>query len=180
MGSAKAAVLPHRVYHASLENLRVELGPFGPEDRALHVAPLTHGSGALVYPILEAGGTNVLERHFDVDGVLSLVERLRITTMFTVPTMLSRLVASPRFADYDLSALRALVYGGAPMPEAQLEAAVRLVGRALVHIYGMTEAPWPITTLRQSEHRLDNPRLRSIGRATTVCEVAVVGENGAE
>jgi acyl-CoA synthetase (AMP-forming)/AMP-acid ligase II len=180
MGSAKAAVLPHRVYHASLDNLRVELGPFGPEDRALHVAPLTHGSGALVYPILEAGGVNVLERHFDVDGVLSLVERVRITTMFTVPTMLSRLVASPRLDEYDLSALRALVYGGAPMPEAQLEAAVRLIGRALVHIYGMTEAPWPITALRQSEHYVGNPRLRSIGKATTICEVGIVGEDGAE
>jgi long-chain acyl-CoA synthetase len=180
MGNAKAAVLPHRVYHASLENLRVELGPLGPEDRALHVAPLTHGSGALVYPILEAGGMNVLERQFDVDGVLSLVERLRITTMFTVPTMLSRLVASPQFGDYDLSALRALIYGGAPMPEAQLEVAVGLIGRALVHIYGMTEAPWPITALRQFEHYLGNPRLRSIGKATTICEVGVVGEDGLE
>lgn len=64
------------------------------------------------------------------------------------------------------------------MPEAQLEAAVRVIGHALVHIYGMTEAPWPITTLRQSEHRLDNPRLRSIGKATTVCEVGIVGEDG--
>jgi acyl-CoA synthetase (AMP-forming)/AMP-acid ligase II len=180
MGVAKAAVLPHRVYHASLDNLLVELGPLGPEDRALHVAPLTHGSGALVYPLFHAGGANVLEQHFDVDAVLSAVERLRITTMFTVPTMLSRLVASPRFADYDLSSLRALIYGGAPMPEAQLEVAVRLIGRALVHIYGMTEAPWPITTLRQADHRLDNPRLRSIGKATTVCQVAVVGEDGKE
>jgi acyl-CoA synthetase (AMP-forming)/AMP-acid ligase II len=179
MGSAKAAVLPHRVYHASLDNLRVELGPFGPGDRALHVAPLTHGSGALVYPILEAGGANVLERQFDVDGVLSSIERLRITTMFTVPTMLSRLVATPRFTDYDLSSLRALIYGGAPMPEAQLEVAVKHIGRALVHIYGMTEAPWPIAALRQSEHHIGNPRLRSIGKATSICEVGIVGEDGA-
>lgn len=180
MGNAKAAVLPHRVYHASLDNLLVELGPFGPDERTLHAAPLTHGSGALVYPTLFSGGANVLVRHFDVDGVLSLIQECRITAMFTVPTMLARLVASPTFADYDVSSLRALVYGGAPMPEAQLEAAVRHIGRALVHIYGMTEAPWPITCLKQSEHRLDNPRLRSIGKATSVCEVRIVDESGRE
>jgi acyl-CoA synthetase (AMP-forming)/AMP-acid ligase II len=66
------------------------------------------------------------------------------------------------------------------MPEAQLEGAVRLIGRALVHIYGMTEAPWPITALRQSEHYLGNPRLRSIGKATATCDVLVVGEDGTE
>jgi acyl-CoA synthetase (AMP-forming)/AMP-acid ligase II len=44
----------------------------------------------------------------------------------------------------------------------------------------MTEAPWPITMLKQSEHRIDNPRLRSIGKATTICQVRVVGEDGRE
>ena len=34
--------------------------------------------------------------------------------------------------------------------------------------------------LRQPEHRIGNPRLRSIGKATTVCEVGIVGEDGAE
>ena len=95
-GDAKAAVLPHRVYHASLDNLLHELAPVTEDDRALHVAPLTHGSGALVHPILFAGGTNVLASQFDVEGVLSLIEHHRITTLFTVPTMLSRLVSSPR------------------------------------------------------------------------------------
>jgi acyl-CoA synthetase (AMP-forming)/AMP-acid ligase II len=178
MGVAKAAVLPHRVYHASLDNLLALLAPLGPGDRALHAAPLTHGSGALVYPILFAGGTNVLVQHFDVEAVLSLIERLGITTMFTVPTMLARLVSSPKFGNYDLSSLRALIYGGAPMPAAQLEAAVRQIGRALVHIYGMTEAPWPITALPPSEHRIGNARSRSIGKATTVCEVRIADDAG--
>src|SRR5262249_22074084 len=63
-GSAKAAVLPHRVYAASLDTLLHELAPFDVEDRALHAAPLTHGSGALLYPIFHAGGANVLLDHF--------------------------------------------------------------------------------------------------------------------
>jgi acyl-CoA synthetase (AMP-forming)/AMP-acid ligase II len=177
-GSAKAAVLPHRVYDASLDNLLAELPDLGPEDRTLHVAPLTHGSGALVYPMLWAGGQNVLMTHFDIEETLATIEKRRITTMFTVPTILARLIAAPSFEARDLSSLRSLIYGGAPMPEAQLVRAVEKIGHALLHIYGMTEAPWPITTLRQDEHRIGNPHLRCIGRPTTVCELRIVDDEG--
>jgi len=177
-GSAKAAILPHRVYHASLDTLLSELGPFTESDRALHVAPLTHGSGALVHPILFAGGTNVLLHHFDVDDVLSAIERHRITMLFTVPTMLSRLVASPRLETYDLSSLRALIYGGAPMPEAQLVIALQKFGHSLHQIYGMTEAPWPITMLKPADHVANDPRLRSVGKSTVGSEVRIVDLEG--
>ncbi len=179
-GSAKAAVLAHRVYHASLDNLLHLLRPVTADDRALHVAPITHGSGALLYPIFHAGGTNVLLQHFDGESMLEHVERHRITTMFTVPTMLSRLVSSPAFERHDLTSLRALIYGGAPMPDAQLRAAVGKIGRALVHIYGMTEAPWPIAALGPEEHRLDNPRLRAVGRASVACTMRIARDDGAE
>jgi long-chain acyl-CoA synthetase len=173
-GGAKAAILPHRVYHASLENLLHELAPVTKEDRALHVAPLTHGSGALLYPVLYAGGTNVLEVHFDAEATLAAIEQHRISLLFTVPTMLSRLVSAESFDARDLSSLRALIYGGAPMPSAQQDAAAHKIGRALFQIYGMTEAPWPIALLRPEDHSPGNPRLRSVGRATTVCEVRIV------
>jgi len=172
-GTAKAAVLPHRVYHASLDTLLDELGPWTAADRALHVAPLTHGSGALAHPVMHAGGINVLRQHFDVNDVLSDIAHHRITTLFTVPTMLSRLVSASNFGQYDLSSLRAVVYGGAPMPEAQLALAVARLGHALVQIYGMTEAPWPITVLKPADHTPKNPRLHSVGRATRTTEVRI-------
>src|SRR5262249_5801186 len=144
----------------------------------LHVAPLTHGSGALVHPVMFAGGTNVLAHHFDVESVLASIERDRITVMFTVPTMLSRMVASPHWEQYDLSSLRALIYGGAPMPAARLDGAIQRIGRALHQIYGMTEAPWPITMLKPADHRLESERRRSVGKATTVCEVRITSPAG--
>jgi acyl-CoA synthetase (AMP-forming)/AMP-acid ligase II len=179
-GSAKAAVLPHRVYHASLENLNHELYPFTESDRALHVAPLTHGSGALLYPVLHAGGTNVLAHQFDAEGMLEAMEAQAITVLFTVPTILTRLVSARGFESTDLSALRALIYGGAPMPEAQLRAAAAKIGRALVQIYGMTEAPWPITMLKPADHAPPGPRLASVGKPTTICTVRVVDDAGHE
>jgi acyl-CoA synthetase (AMP-forming)/AMP-acid ligase II len=177
-GSAKAAVLPHRVYHASLDNLLDVLAPASEHDRALHAAPLTHGSGALLYPILHSGGENVLLQEFDASGLLERIERHAITTLFTVPTMLTRMVNASDRDTRDLGSLRALIYGGAPMPEAQLRAAVAHLGPSLVHIYGMTEAPWPITSLRQADHRMDNPRLTSIGKPSPSCEVRVTGVAG--
>jgi long-chain acyl-CoA synthetase len=186
-GGAKAAVLPHRVYHASLRNLLHELGPFTEEDRALHVAPLTHGSGALLYPVLYAGGANVLVQQFDPEGMLADIERHRVSVLFTVPTILSRIVSSPDFERRDLSSLRALAYGGAPMPEGQLRAAVMKIGHALYQIYGMTEAPWPITTLKPADHlralreksgENGRQRLTSAGKPTIVCDVRVVDEAG--
>lgn len=178
-GSAKAAVLPHRVYHASLENLNHELHPFTEKDRALHVAPLTHGSGALLYPVFHAGGTNVLVRHFDPAAMLETMEAHAISVLFTVPTILTRIVSSSELERRDLSALRALIYGGAPMPEALLRAAVAELGRALVQIYGMTEAPWPITLLKPADHVPGGPKLASVGKPSKVCTVRVVDEAGA-
>lgn len=181
-GTAKAAVLTHRVYLASLENLRHELHPLTPGDRVLHAAPLTHASGALIYPILAVGGANVVLPNFDTERVLDTIERERITTMFIVPTILQRLTQSPSFKTRDLSSLKTVMYGGAPIATEKLLPAIERLGaranRALVHIYGMTEAPYPITTLQREEHYLGNPRLGSIGKPTTICELEVRDEQG--
>jgi acyl-CoA synthetase (AMP-forming)/AMP-acid ligase II len=179
-GGAKAAILAHRVYQASLDNLLAQLHPLSPEDRVLHAAPLTHASGALVYPILMEGGANVVMEKFDAESALELIERLRVTTMFVVPTILQRLAAAPGFQTRDLSSLRSVFYGGAPMAPDKLLPVIGRLGRALVHIYGMTEAPWPITVLGREEHYPGNPRLGSIGRPTAICELRIVGAEGEE
>lgn len=179
-GSAKAAVLPHRVYKASLKNLQHELHAMDTNDRVLHAAPLTHASGAMMFPVLAAGGANVMMRRFDADETLRLIERAKITTMFIVPTMIQRLISSPLFEATDLSSLRSVMYGGAPIPVERLEPLIERIGPALIHILGMTEAPYPICTLQREEHWIGNPKLGCIGRPTTICEVKLVDEDGHE
>lgn len=177
-GSAKAAVLPHRVYKASLRNLQHELHPMDPGDRVLHAAPLTHASGAMMFPVLAAGGANVLIDRFDAEEVLRIIAQQRITTMFVVPTMIQRLIAAPSFATANLRSLRSIMYGGAPIPVERLTPLIDRLGPALIHILGMTEAPYPICTLQREEHWLGNPKLGSIGKPTTVCEVKLVDDDG--
>lgn len=177
-GRAKAAVLPHRVYLASLENLQNELHPLGPSDRVVHAAPLTHASAALIYPILAAGGANVVLPRFDVEAVLECIETQRITTMFAVPTILQRMCASPSFATRDLTSLRTVTYGGAPMAVEKLIPAIERFGTALVQIYGLTEALHPVTTLKREEHWVGNPNLGSIGKPTPINDVRIVDSGG--
>lgn len=176
-GSAKAAIIPHSVYEASLRNLQTELHALDASDRVLHAAPLTHASGAMMFPILAAGGANVLMRKFDADAVLAAIEREKISTMFAVPTMLLRMIASPQFAQADLGSLRTIMYGGAPMAVERLEPLIEKCPDVLVHILGMTEAPYPICTLGREEHWVGNPRLGAVGKATTVCEVGLFDDN---
>lgn len=177
-GRPKAAILPHRVYMASLENLTAELHALGPDDRALHAAPLTHATSALVFPILAAGGANVIMDKFDAAEALERIERLRITTVWLAPTMLQRLAEVPDFATRDLTSLRTIMYGGAPTPVEKLAPLLPRLGPALVQIFGMTEAPFPITTLRRGEHRPGSTKLGSIGKPTAMCQVRIVDEAG--
>lgn len=177
-GSVKAAMLSHRAYLASLETLQDELPPLTPDDRVLHAAPLTHASAAYLYPVLAAGGANVLLPKFDAQAVLRTIETERITIMFAVPTILHRLADAPGFAHADLSSLRSVSYGGAPTPPDVLRPVMKRIGPALLHIYGLTEALHPVTTLHREEHRPGNPKLGSIGKPTKRCNLRVVDEDG--
>jgi fatty-acyl-CoA synthase len=111
------------------------------DDVVLQVLPQFHIGGWNVHPLLAwlKGATVVLEREFDADRVLRLIERKRVTTMMGVPAIYLFLAQHPRFGDADLSSLERAVVGGAPMPEALLETwAAR--GTAVIQGYGLTEA----------------------------------------
>lgn len=177
-GSAKAAILSHRVYLGSLRNLEEHLHPLDSTDRVLHAAPLTHASAALAYPILAAGGANVILPTFDAERVLETIERERITTMFAVPTMLQRLASCASFRTRDLSSIRTISYGGAAMPVAQLDPLMEKLGASLMQIYGLTEAVHPVTCLRREEHFAGNPKLGSAGTLTSTCEIKIADEGG--
>ncbi|MFP6596239.1 MAG: AMP-binding protein, partial [Candidatus Hydrogenedentota bacterium] len=179
-GRAKAAILPHRVYMCSLQNLTSEVHDLSPEDNVLHAAPLTHAAGALVFPVLAAGGTNVLLPRFEAEAVLATIEREKISLMFAVPTMLLRLFESPGIADADVSSIRTISYGGAPMPVEPLNSVIERIGTSLLQIYGLTEATHPITTLQHAEHRARNPKLGSIGKCTPFCTIRLLDDEGQE
>lgn len=108
---------------------------------ALCVAPLFHAAGLNMgcLPILLKGGTVVLEAAFTPDRVLRLIESHRVTYVFGVPTMFAAIARAPAWSAADLSGLRRIVCGGAPVPAA-VSAAYLERGVVFSQGYGMTEA----------------------------------------
>ena len=93
--------------------------------------------------------------------------------------MIKRLLDCPAFERYDLSSLKALMYGGAPMLVNDLTNAMEKLGPCLVQLYGQGESPMTITYLSHEDHILDGTpeqmkRLGSAGYARTGVEIAVV------
>jgi long-chain acyl-CoA synthetase len=109
---------------------------------ALTPLPLSHAYGLLVSTLgLHApeGQTSVLMRWFDPKGWLDLAVEHRAAIGALVPSMLQMLLAQP-LEDYDLSSLRRLTSGGAPLlAETRAEVAERLPQVELMEGYGMTE-----------------------------------------
>jgi long-chain acyl-CoA synthetase len=111
--------------------------------------PLSHVYGLTVSVMgLHATepGTSVLMRWFDPAGWLSLAAEHRVEISALVPSMIQMLLAQP-IEDYDLSALRRLASGGAPLaPEVADEFTKRLPGVEIIEGYGCTESAAIIST----------------------------------
>jgi len=138
-----------------------------PSDAMLHVASLAHGSGTKVLPVFAKGGRNVLAAKFSPPEFFRLVEAHRITMSWMVPTMVAMLADAPERERFDVSSLRTVIYGGAPMPEPVLERALAAFGPIFVQIYGLTEAPHPDLILGKHDHLPDPVTGRSIAAGAT-------------
>ena len=75
-----------------------------------------------------------------------------------VPTMINMLVNHPRFAEFDLSSLKYILYGASPMPEGVLRKALEVFPTCqFMHGYGMTEAAPIVTLLEPRYTTLEGP-----------------------
>lgn len=139
-GRPKGAVLSHANIIWNSVNVLVDTDLAG-DEVTLVVAPLFHTAGLNMtcLPTLLKGGRVVLLGAFEPDRVLRLIETRHVTYMFGVPTMYDAMSARPGWADTDLSSLRTLNCGGAPVP-ARTIAAYLARGLAFSQGYGMTEA----------------------------------------
>jgi acyl-CoA synthetase (AMP-forming)/AMP-acid ligase II len=146
-----------------------------------HVASMAHGSGSKLLAYFVRGARNITVPKWDPDAFLQLVEDRRVSGSFLVPTMISMLVDAAREQRRDLSSLRTLSYGGAPIAPARLGEALDVLGDVLVQVYGSCEAPHPVFILTKGDHHPPPDRLGqlgSVGRETLHNQVRLVGEDG--
>ncbi len=183
-GHPKGAMLTHRVLITMAEQFLLDIDTAVPTDVLLHAAPITHGSGLSMFHHLARGSASAFPavRSFDPVGIFEAIQRYRATTMFLVPTMINMLLGSPERARFDLSSLKTVFYGGAPMYVEQLTEALRVFGPIFVQVFGQGEAPMTCTSLPKDEHVTNGDpvklrRLGSAGRATTAVEVRIVDDD---
>jgi acyl-CoA synthetase (AMP-forming)/AMP-acid ligase II len=145
-GLPKGVMLTHRNLVAQLQQVAV-LWPLAGEDEcAIAALPLFHiyGQTLLMHHCLRAGASVVTMPRFDLVQYLELSERHRATVAWVVPPIMLALAKDPAVGRFDLSSLRWIMSGAAPLDaELQVAVAARLRCKALQG-YGLTEAS-PVT-----------------------------------
>jgi acyl-CoA synthetase (AMP-forming)/AMP-acid ligase II len=112
-----------------------------------------------------------------------LVEKWRVTNLFTVPTIVKLLVEDPAVERFDHSSLRYVIYAGAPMYRADQIRALKTLGPVLVQYFGLGEVTGNITILPPAHHAVeDSPeaRIGTCGFARTGMQIAIQNDNGDE
>jgi len=170
----------------------VEMIDGSPRGTSLLCAPLYHIAGmASIMTALWAGRKIVVLPQFEPREWLAMVQSEKVTHAFVVPTMLKQLIDDPEFARFDLSSLKNLAYGAAPMPFPVIRRAIELFPQTVgfVNAYGQTETTSTLTALGPEDHRLDGTpaevernlkRLASVGKPLPDVEVRVLDEDNQE
>ncbi|MBB4931608.1 fatty-acyl-CoA synthase [Lipingzhangella halophila] len=174
-GRPKGAVLTHGNITWNCVNVVIEVD-LTADEVTLVSAPLFHTAALNMtcLPTLMKGGRVVITKGFDPEETIDLFTSQRITWMFGVPAMFNALAASPRWEEADVSSLRVLEAGGAPVPESTIETYQKR-GLTFLQGYGMTEtAPGALFLGAADSAR----KAGSAGKSSFFTNVRVVDENG--
>lgn len=181
-GRPKASVLTHGQLGFVVNNHLCDLVPgVSEDDVSLVVAPLSHGAGVHQLMMAAKGAPTVLTSapKFDAAEIWSLVERWRVTNMFTVPTILKLMVEASELATCDHSSLKYVIYAGAPMYREDQISTIKALGTVIVQYFGLGEVTGAITVLPRDEHSVeDDGRVGTCGYARTGMHVEVQSEDG--
>ena len=183
-GRPKGATLTHRNLLMMSLSYFADIDPVTPQDCILHAAPLSHGSGLYGLPHVARGAVSVIPESGGVDACRDR----RAAPALAGHVVLRRADHGeaagrrPGIAAADLTNLKTIIYGGAPMYLADLEVALDVFGPRLAQIYGQGETPMTITALSKADHAdRDHPRwrdrLQSVGVPRTDVEVRVVDDD---
>lgn len=185
-GRPKAAVLTHGQMAFVITNHLADLVPGTTHrDASLVVAPLSHGAGVHQLGQAARGAKTILMpgERFDVAEAWRLVERWRVTNMFTVPTIVKMLTEHPAVDSHDHSSLRHVIYAGAPMYREDQKHALKKLGPVLVQYFGLGEVTGNITVFPAELHRDEDgadARIGTCGYDRTGIQVQIQDDRGEE
>ncbi|MGH2544297.1 MAG: AMP-binding protein, partial [Ardenticatenaceae bacterium] len=154
-GFPKGVMLSHDSFASYILS---NVSPADPDDdeRNILTVPLYHIAGMqAVMAAVYGGRTLIIQRQFEPKEWMQLVEREQANRAMMVPTMLKMLIDHPDFHQHDLSSLRVITYGAAPMPLEVIKRAIRVFPDTyFINAFGQTETAATITMLPPEDHVL--------------------------
>lgn len=145
-GIPKGVMLTHRNLVANLCQITGSVRIVQESDRAIAVLPFFHIYGMVVVMsgVLAEGATIVTMPKFDFEGFLQALQNQRISVALIVPPILLALAKSPLVSKFDLSSLRILFSGAAPLGRALAQSCSERLNVVVRQGYGLTETS-PVT-----------------------------------
>ncbi len=174
-GRAKGAVLPHRKTFWNTFNDSLEL-LFDIDSISLVSIPIFHSGGLniITMPTFYIGGTIILQKFWNPEEALKIINDHKVTHFGAVPTMLQMMLDVPSFSQYDLSSLKGVGIGGAPASKELLDRIVeQMKVPLLLQVFGCTE-----TSIVLSCSNME--KIGSAGIPMFHAEVKVLKEDGTE
>ena len=144
-GFPKGVMLTHRNLVANVAQMAAVV-PTGPDEVVAGVLPFFHiyGQTVVMNCAIREGATVVTMPRFDFEAFLDMIERYRVTRAYVVPPIIVGLAKHPAVEGRDLSSLRMMNSGAAPLDAAVEDACRARVPARLQQGYGLTEAS-PVT-----------------------------------
>jgi long-chain acyl-CoA synthetase len=177
-GKPKGAELTHSNLYCNAEIASQTTCEIREGDVVLGSLPLFHSFGQTVSmnASLRVGATLTLLPKFDPGEALEIMQRDGVTHFYGVPTMYGALLHHPGREDFDTSALRICITGGASMPVEVLRGFEEAFGCELLEGYGLSET----SPVASSTHPGRERKPGSIGTPLRDVEMKVVDENDQE
>jgi len=178
-GKSKGVMLSHQGLIGAFLSVNASVTTPG-EQIFLHSAPMFHLAGATtVLAVTLTAGTHVILPAFSPAAVIETIERERVTAALMVPTMFAMLREHLDSHPANVSSLRYVRYGAAPITETLLRQAMTMFPNAeFMQGYGQTELSSSVTVLEPRYHDPDSGRsaLRSAGRPVIGADVRIVDD----
>ena len=176
-GAAKAAAHTHHAMRTQIEIVGVHFSASA-DDEILSLLPLYLFSIFLVGPMLaiSRGATCRILPRYDAVDVAATFERDRTTIAAAVPLLFYDLLslAEEQGRTFDLTSLRVVTCGGAPLSERVRNEFERQYGFRIVQLYGMTEGPGILT----SDPMHGDRKRGSVGKALPHIRISIVDDAG--
>ncbi|HEX8899355.1 MAG TPA: AMP-binding protein, partial [Chthoniobacterales bacterium] len=171
-GLPKGVMLTHHNLVANMCQMD-GLEYFHSNDTLLCVLPLFHIYGLVVVLNmgLHLGATIVIMPRFDLEQFLDAIQKYGVTLSHIVPPIVLKLAKDPMIDNYDLSSLKTIFSGAAPLGADLSRECMERIGCGIRQGYGMTETS-PVTHSSPADPA--KMKLGSVGTAAPNTEVKVV------